>query len=73
MNSPGAARDLSKSDTANDRFSWVMVVTTAGSLIIDQEGGNSTTLASVPTGVWVPVGTATNIQTGSTAVGLVVA
>lgn len=68
----GAARDLSKSDTPNDRFNWVLVVTTTGSLVFDQEGGNTTTLASVPVNVWIPVGNATNIQTSSTAVGLMV-
>ena len=73
MNEPGAARDIALSDTPNDSFSWVLVTTTSGSLIIDQKGGNSTTLSSVPLGVWIPVGFATNIQTGSTAVGVMVA
>lgn len=68
----GATRDLAKSDTPNDVFNWVMVTTTSGSVIIDQDGGNSITLASVPAGVWVPVGNGTNIQTGSTAIGLMV-
>lgn len=72
-NRPGATRDLSQSDTANDDFSWLMVVTTAGSVIVDQIGGNTTTLASVPVGVWLPVGRATNVRTASTAVGIVVA
>ncbi len=69
----GATRDLAESNTPNDQFNWLMVTTTAGSVIIDQDGGNTTTLASVPVGVWIPTGKATNVQTGSTAVGLMVA
>lgn len=68
----GSTNDLAKSDTANAVFNWVMVVTSPGSLIIGKDGGNTVTLASVPVGVWVPVGNATNIETGSTAVGLIV-
>lgn len=68
----GTARDITKSDTPNDRFNMVMVTTTSGSLNFDQEGGNNIVLASVPIGVWIPVGTATNIRTASTAVGLMV-
>lgn len=71
---PGAARDLALSDTKNDTgFSWVMVTGTAGSVIVNQVGGNQTTLASVPIGVWVPVGQGTNVRIASTAVGIMVA
>lgn len=74
MNRPGAARDLAASDTKNDSgFSWILVTTTAGSVVVDQVGGNTTTLATVPLNVWIPVGNATNIQTSSTAVGFMVA
>lgn len=69
----GQARDLSKSNTPNDKFNWCLVTTTAGSLVIQQVGGNQTTLANVPIGVWIPVGNATNILTSSTASGLMVA
>jgi|TARA_R100000049_G_C1920826_1_gene66124 hypothetical protein len=70
----GQARDLAKSDTKNDSgFNWCLVTGTAGSLIIQQSGGNQTTLANVPVGVWIPVGNATNILTSSTASGLMVA
>lgn len=68
----GSARDLAQSDTANDKFNWLMVVTTAGSVDYDQEGGNNIVLTSVPTGVWIPVGKATNVNTASTAAGLIV-
>lgn len=68
----GTARDITQSDTPNDRFNMVMVTTTSGSLDFDQEGGNNIVLASVPVGVWIPVGTALNIRTSSTAVGLMV-
>lgn len=73
MNRPGATRDLTLSDTPNSNFSWLMVTTTSGSVVIDQNGGNTVTLASVPVGVWLPVGNATNVQTSSTAVGIMVA
>jgi len=68
----GSTKDLAKSDTPNAVFNWVMVTTTSGSVIIDQEGGNQITLAAVPVGVWVPTGKATNITIASTAVGLMV-
>jgi hypothetical protein len=68
----GSTKDLAKSDTPNAEFNWIMVTTTAGSLIVGKKGGNVTTLADVPVGIWVPVGDATNIETGSTAVGLMV-
>ena len=67
-----AARDLAKSDTANDRFSWIMVTVAQGSVVLLQEGGNTTTLAEVPIGVWIPVGTALAVTTASTADGLMV-
>mgnify|MGYP003663230672 FL=1 len=67
----GTTRDVVKSDTPNDRFNMVMVTTT-GTLDFDQEGGNNIVLASVPSGVWVPVGNATNIRTASTATGVMV-
>lgn len=69
----GQARDLTKSDTPNDKFTWCLVTTTAGSLVVHSVGGNISTLASVPVGVWIPVGNAINIATSSTAVGLMVA
>lgn len=69
----GTSRNISTSNTPNDRFSWVLVVTTAGSLVLDQEGGNEITLASVPVNVWMPVGKCTNIKTTSTAAGFIVA
>ena len=68
----GSSRDLAQSDTANDEFNWLMVVTTAGSVVYNQAGGNEITLASVPVGVWIPVGNATNVKTTSTAVGIMV-
>lgn len=68
----GQARDLSKSDTANEKFNWIMVTGSTGSVILGLEGGNSVTLSSVPVGVWVPVGNATNVTTASTATGLMV-
>ena len=68
----GSVKDLAKSDTDNALFNWVMVTTTTGSVIVDQEGGNSITLAAVPVGVWVPVGKGTNIKIASTAVGFMV-
>ncbi len=68
----GASRDLTASDTPNDRFNWLMVTTTAGDVTYDTEGGNSYTMTNVPVGVFIPVGKATNVQTSSTAVGFVV-
>lgn len=68
-----SARDLAKSDTPNDNFNWVMVTTTSGSLVIGKEGGNETTLSSVPIGVWIPAGNATHVTLASTAAGLMVA
>jgi len=69
----GASRNVVKSDTPNDKFDWVLVTTTAGSLVIGQEGGNEITLNDVPVGVWLPVGKAQYIATSSTASGLIVA
>lgn len=68
-----SARPINKSNTPNDNFSWVLVTSTAGSVVYDGKGGNTITLPSVPTGVWIPVGNATNIRTASTAVGFLVA
>jgi hypothetical protein len=68
----GLTQDLAESDTANAEFNWVMVTTTAGSLIIGTAGGDEITLASVPVGVWIPVGEATHVKIASTAVGLMV-
>lgn len=68
----GTTRDIVKSDTPNDQFNMVMVTTTSGSISYDQIGGNTIVLASVPVGIWVPVGNATNINTASTALGLMV-
>lgn len=67
----GTTVDLTKSDTANARFNMVLV-TTAGSLVVGQTGGNVITLASVPANVWIPVGDATHITTASTADGIMV-
>ncbi len=69
----GSARDLAESDTVNDQFNWLMVTTTAGSVVYGQVGGNEITLAAVPVGVWIPVGNATHVKIASTAVGLMVA
>ena len=68
----GTTRDAVTSDTPNDQFNMVMVTTTSGSVSFDQEGGNTVVLTFVPVGVWVPVGNATNINTESTATGLMV-
>jgi hypothetical protein len=68
----GTTRDVVKSDTPNDTFTMVMVTTTSGSVDFDQEGGNNIVLTAVPVGVWVPVGNATNINTATTAVGIMV-
>lgn len=67
------ARPINKSNTPNDQFGWLLVTSTAGSVIFNVLGGNQVTLPSVPTGVWIPVGNATNIMTASTAVGFLVA
>lgn len=69
------ARTLAKSDTKNDSgFNMLMVVTTPGSVVIGNANGSTTTLASVPIGVWVPAGLgAVNIAVASTAVGFLVA
>lgn len=67
-----AARNLTKSDTPNDNFTWVLVTTTAGTLEIESEGGNIRTITNVPTGVFLYVGNATNVRTASTAAGLIV-
>lgn len=69
----GQARNLSKSDTPNDKFNWCLVTDSAGSLVIGSSGGNDVTLSNVPVGVWIPVGNATHILTTSTAIGLMVA
>lgn len=69
----GTSRDLAKSDTPNDSFSWVLVTDTAGSIVYGQRGGNTTTITVAPVGVWMPVGNATHVTTGSTAEGIVVA
>lgn len=72
MSNIGTARDLTKSDSPNDRFTMIMITGSSGSLEFDQEGGNFIQLASVPMNVWVPVGNATNVRTSSTASGLMV-
>lgn len=66
----GSTHDITLSDTANDNFDWVMVTGTTGSVIVQHEGGNTTTLASVPVGVWIPVSKGLNVTTASTAVGI---
>lgn len=68
----GTARDLTKSDTPNDRFDMFMVTGTTGSVSYTQENGGIIELSAVPVGVWVPTGAATNILTASTALGLMV-
>ena len=67
----GTTRDYTKSDTADDAFNMVMVGT-AGSLVVGQEGGNEITLAAVPANQWIPVGNATHIKVASTAAGIMV-
>ena len=69
----GTTRDLAKSDTENDQFKWVMVTTTAGSLVVGHTGGLETTISVAPVGAWLPVGNAIYVKTTSTAVGLIVA
>jgi hypothetical protein len=73
MASIGTARDLAKSDTANDKFSMLMVTDTSGTVIYNQENGGVVTITNALTGIWIPVGQATNIRAASTAVGFVVA
>lgn len=68
----GTTNDLAKSDTANAKFNWLMVVTSPGAVVYNQKGGNEITLASVPVGVWIPVGKALNVKVASTAVGFMV-
>lgn len=68
----GTAHNLIKSDVPNDRFTMVMVTGVSGTLEFDQEGGNVVALPSVPVGVWVPVGNATNVRIASTALGIMV-
>lgn len=66
----GITHDITLSDTANDKFDWIMVTGTAGSVIVEHEGGNTTTLSAVPVGVWVAVSKGLNVTTASTAVGI---
>lgn len=67
------ARDLTKSDTVRTDFQWLLVTDTAGSVIMDTEGGDEITLAAMPVGVWTPVGRMSRIKVASTAVGFMVA
>lgn len=69
----GSSRNLTPSDVANDNFSWILITTTAGTLVYTAVGGNVVTLVDAPVGVWLPVGNATNINTASTAAGFIVA
>ena len=71
-NNIGTTRTLTQSDSTTDAFNMLMVVTTAGTVVFDQIGGNTITLASVPVGVWIPVGQALRVRTASTAVGILV-
>jgi ketopantoate hydroxymethyltransferase len=73
MANVGTARDLVKSNTANDKFSMLMVTDTSGSVIYDQENGGVVTITNALTGIWIPVGQAVNVRTASTASGFVVA
>ncbi len=68
----GTAQDLTQSNSPNAKFDWIMVVGTTGSVVVDHTGGNTTTLAAVPVGVWIPMSGGTNVQTASTAVGIMV-
>lgn len=68
-----AARPLTTSNTPNDNFSWLLVTVSSGNVVLDLKGGNEVTLPDIPTGVWIPVGNATNIRTSSTASGFLVA
>lgn len=67
------ARDLTPDDVVRTDFQWIMVTTTAGSVVMDAEGGDEITLAAMPVGVWTPVGRMQRIKTTSTAVGFMVA
>ena len=69
----GKARNITKSDVKSDTFSWVLVTTTPGDVVILSAGGEVSTLTDVPVGVWVPVGNACSIMIASTAVGFIVA
>lgn len=73
MTNIGSARDIVKSDVANDRFSMVMIMGSSGSIVYEQEGGGIITITNALSGVWIPVGKAINIRLESTAIGLVVA
>lgn len=66
----GITHDVVLSDTANDKFDWIMVTGTAGSVVVMHDGGNTTTLVAVPVGVWIPVSKGLNVTTASTAVGI---
>lgn len=68
----GTARNIMKSDIPNDRFNMVMVTNTSGTLSFNQVGGNTINIDNVPTGVWIPVGNAVNINNASTATGFMV-
>lgn len=67
------ARDLTPSDSVRTDFQWLMVTTTAGTVVMDTEGGDEITLAAMPVGVWTPVGRMSRVKTASTAVGFMVA
>jgi hypothetical protein len=67
------SKNLAPSDSTTDDFGWFMVTDVAGSVVYEQRGGNTVTLANVPVGVWMPVGSAFRIRTASTAVGFIVA
>lgn len=69
----GTAHDFTPSDSAVDNFNMFMVTGTSGAVVIDQVGGNSLTLANVPTGQWIPCGEAIRIKsTGTDATGFMV-
>lgn len=69
----GTTKDRAASDTRNGPvFNWLMVTGATGSVVLLQDTGDTITLASVPVGVWVPVGPSTNITTASTATGFMV-
>jgi hypothetical protein len=65
--------NVAPSDTVRTDFGWFMVTDVAGSVVYENVGGNVVTLANVPVGVWLPVGSAIRIRTASTAVGFIVA
>lgn len=75
MASVGAARDLAPADSDTLPFAMLMVTGSAGSVVIRRRNGDTTTLASVPVGVWVPVGeNAVGVNsTGTSASGIMVA